>query len=100
LYWYRQRNRRSTAAIIVPNTFTPNGDGINDTWQIKYLDTYQNCSVRIFTRWRQMIFSYIGYGIPWDGTYKGPALPTGTYYYVIDLNNAGKLISGFVAIIR
>ena len=39
--------------LVIPNTFTPNGDGINDTWDIKFLDFYANCAVDIFTRWGQ-----------------------------------------------
>jgi len=86
--------------LIIPNTFTPNGDGINDTWNIKDLDYYANCTVQVFTRYGQSVFSSIGYGIPWDGTYKGVKLPTGTYYYVIDLKNDTKYLSGFIALLR
>jgi len=86
--------------VVIPNTFTPNGDGINDTWDIKNLDSYVNCTVQIFNRYGENIYSSIGYGTPWDGTYKGAALPTGTYYYIINLKNSSKLLSGFVAIIR
>ena len=86
--------------IIVPNTFTPNGDGQNDTWDIKYISSYPNCNVRIFNRWGQPVFSSIGYGIAWDGTYKGARLPAGTYYYLIDLKNDSQLLSGFVLIVR
>ncbi len=87
-------------AIKVPNTFTPNGDGVNDTWNIKYLDLYPNCTVMIFNRWGQNVYSSIGYGIPWDGTYHGSALPTATYYYIINLKNGLKALSGPVTIIR
>jgi len=87
-------------SIVIPNTFTPNADGINDTWDIKYLDLYVNCSVDIFTRWGQKVYSSIGYSIPWDGTYKGSALPVGTYYYIINLKNGLSPLSGFVVLIR
>ena len=86
--------------IVVPNAFTPNGDGINDIWDIRFLDTYVNCSVAIFSRYGQKVYSSIGYSIPWDGTYKNAALPTGTYYYIINLKNGTNPLSGFVAIIR
>ncbi len=86
--------------VSVPNTFTPNGDGINDTWEIKNLDYYLNCTVAIFNRWGQKVYSSIGYGIPWDGTYHGAALPAATYYYVINLKNGLKALSGYVVIIR
>jgi len=90
----------SLQMVVIPNTFTPNGDGINDTWDIKNLDSYVNCTVQIFTRYGENVYSSIGYGVPWNGTYKGAALPPGTYYYIINLKNSSKLLSGFVAIIR
>ena len=86
--------------LSMPNTFTPNGDGINDTWNVKALSFYVNCSVDIFDRWGNRVFSSIGYTVPWDGTYKGTALPPGTYYYIIKLNNGLDPLSGFVTIIR
>ena len=88
------------ASLVIPNTFTPNGDGINDTWDIKFLGDYINCSVDVFTRWGQKIYSSVGYSVPWNGTYNGSALPTGTYYYIINLKNGLTPLSGFVAIVR
>jgi gliding motility-associated-like protein len=86
--------------IIIPNAFTPNGDNVNDTWIIPYLDYYSNCSVDIFTRYGQNIFHSKGYPIPWNGTYNGNRLPVGTYYYIVDLKNGIKPLFGFVTIIR
>jgi len=85
---------------IIPNAFTPNGDGINDTWNIKYLDTYPGNTVDIYNRYGEKVYSSIGYAIPWDGTYKGANLPTDTYYYIINPKNGRKVISGSVTIIR
>jgi gliding motility-associated-like protein len=85
---------------VIPNTFTPNGDGINDTWNIQYLSSYPGNTVQIFTRYGQLVYSSVGYTIPWDGTYKGSQLPVGTYYYIIDPRHGRKPISGFVTIIR
>ncbi|WP_158990276.1 gliding motility-associated C-terminal domain-containing protein [Mucilaginibacter sp. L196] len=90
----------SLSALSIPNTFTPNGDGINDTWEIKYLDYYPKSTVNIFNRWGQKVFSSIGYPTPWDGTYKGTVLPSGTYYYIIDPKNGQAVFSGWLAIIR
>ncbi|MDB5125149.1 MAG: hypothetical protein JWP94_3278 [Mucilaginibacter sp.] len=86
--------------IVIPNTFTPNGDGINDTWVIKELDTYPNITVRIFDRYGQQLYYSNGYPQAWDGTYNGKKLPWGTYYYLIDLKNYNKKLSGWVAIIK
>ncbi|WP_157740932.1 gliding motility-associated C-terminal domain-containing protein [Mucilaginibacter xinganensis] len=87
--------------IIIPNTFTPNDDGINDTWNITYLSDYQDATIDIYNRWGQHLFHSIGYIKPWDGTYNGKRLQVGTYYYVIDLKyNNYKRRSGWVAILR
>ena len=86
--------------VVVPNAFTPNGDGINDFWDIKYLNLYPGNTVNIFDRYGRKIFTSNGYGIPWDGTYNGAALPTGVYYYIIDSKNGSKPIAGNVTIIK
>lgn len=87
--------------IIPSNTFTPNGDGINDLWTISGLLSYPNCLVNIYSRNGELVYQSRGYAKPWDGLYKGTNLPVGTYYYIIDLNNSNKpKVSGYIAIIR
>jgi len=86
--------------LFIPNAFTPNGDGINDLWDIQRLSDFSDCTVQVFSRYGQSVYSSTGYGAPWNGTYNGAALPTGTYYYIIDLKNGGALLSGFVTIVR
>jgi gliding motility-associated-like protein len=85
---------------IIVNAFTPNGDGINDTWTIKYLDTYPGNTVDIYNRQGEKVYSSVGYASPWDGRYRGNVLPTGTYYYIINPKNGRKVISGSVTIIK
>lgn len=85
---------------VVPNTFTPNGDGINDTWEIKYLNSYPDCRVRIFNRYGAQLFYSVGYPVAWDGRYNGKELPSGVYYYVIDPKHGRTLLSGSLTIIR
>ena len=87
-------------APAVPNTFTPNNDGVNDKWQIKYLESYPNCTVDIYNRYGEHLYSSIGYATAWDGTYKGVQLPAATYYYIINPKNGRKKITGSVTIIR
>jgi gliding motility-associated-like protein len=86
--------------LAVINTFTPNGDGINDTWTIKYIESYPGNSVDVYNRYGEKVYSSVGYGVPWDGTYKGANLPPGTYYYIINPKNGRKTVSGSVTIIR
>jgi gliding motility-associated-like protein len=84
----------------IPNTFSPNGDGIHDRWEIKYLESYPGATVEIYNRYGQMIFQSTGYSKPWDGTFRGSPLPAGTYYYIINPKNGRKQMAGFVDIIR
>lgn len=86
--------------VIPPNTFTPNNDGINDTWAIKNLSGYPKCNVDVYNRYGQRIYHSVGYGSAWDGTLNGKQIPSGTYYYVIDLKNNKPLISGAVTVLR
>lgn len=85
---------------VIPNTFTPNNDGINDTWRIDYLNTYPDCRVQIFTRAGQLVFESRGYNTPWDGTIKGKSLPIDTYYYIIEPGNGRDPITGYVTILK
>lgn len=84
----------------IPNTFSPNNDGINDKWIIEYLDTYPNCKVVVFTRAGQKVFESRGYKVPWNGTMNGKTLPLDTYYYIIEPENGRKPVTGYVTIIK
>lgn len=90
----------SPSKLAIPNTFTPNGDGINDVWNIKYLDYYPKCTVDVFSRYGAKLFHSIGYSVPWDGTFRGQLLPAGTYYYIINLRNGSGQLSGYITIIK
>lgn len=68
--------------IIIPNTFSPNGDGFNDTWIIGGLED-SAAMLTVFDRKGQLVFQSRGYSVPWDGLYKGRLVPVGAYYYHI-----------------
>ena len=84
----------------IPNTFTPNGDGINEVWTIEYLDTYPNNRVQVFTRTGQLVFESKGYKTPWNGKFNGKPLPFDTYYYIVEPESGRKPITGYVTIIK
>jgi len=86
--------------LRIPNAFSPNGDGINDRWEIDGLRGIPGCQVEIFNRWGQPVYESIGYERPWDGTWHGKQSPTGTYYYVIRAKPKDKPYTGWVAILR
>ncbi|MBL6645109.1 MAG: gliding motility-associated C-terminal domain-containing protein [Flavobacteriales bacterium] len=90
--------------IGVPNSFTPNADGINDFWGIDGIGAFPGAQIEVFNRWGQLVHRSLGYAQPWDGTGRsGKPLNEGTYYYVIELNDETLPIppeTGHVAIIR
>jgi gliding motility-associated-like protein len=88
-------------SLEIPTAFTPDSDGWNDVWNIKELENYPNCTVKIYNRWGHLIFESAGYETPWDGSFGGSPLPSGSYFYVIELG-PGSLapLTGSVTIIK
>lgn len=86
--------------VFVPNTFTPNQDGVNDAWEILNIEQYPGCKVQVFNQWGNLVFSSEGYKMPWDGRQNGKELPIATYYYLIQLDNKEKPLSGSVTIVK
>lgn len=86
--------------LKIPNTFTPNGDAINDFWEIKGIENYPQAEFSIFNRSGVLVFRSLGYERPFDGTLNGRELPIGVYYYKINLNAECGILSGSLTIIR
>ncbi len=82
--------------------FSPNGDGINDTWTIDYITQYPNNTVKVFNRSGKLVFEQNGYNNTWDGisnrSTSEKRLPVGAYLFVIDLKSGEKLIKGWLYI--
>ena len=70
--------------LFVPTGFSPNSDGINDTWEIPGSFQYDDIVVSIFNLQGQLIFYQKKKYLPWDGKYQGELVPTGDYYFVIE----------------
>ena len=83
---------------VSSNSFTPNGDGINDQWILSGLESDKTAIVQIYNRYGRMVFRSSGYSSPWDGHYQGAKLPQGTYYYKISLRSGKQVVSGVVSI--
>ncbi|MEL6559789.1 MAG: Calx-beta domain-containing protein [Bacteroidota bacterium] len=86
--------------LVIKTAFTPNGDGVNDTWIIDNITLHPNSRVTILNREGNTVFESVGYQTPWDGTFEGKELPVDTYYYVIDLETGGRRYEGFVMILK
>ena len=89
-------------AIRIPNAFTPNGDGRDDTWQIEFIEQYPDNTVNVFNRWGNKIFSAENYSRAneWHGDIKGQPAPVGTYYYVVVTKGPlGRSYAGSITIL-
>jgi gliding motility-associated-like protein len=89
--------------FVVPNAFTPNGDGLNDVFKPAIYGTAVNYTMIIFNRWGQMIFKSSDPGKGWDGTLSGVLQPEGTYVWNCQfqlLGNKPDHKSGTVVLIR
>ena len=92
--------------LTVYNEFTPNSDGANDLFRIDCIESYPNNELKVYNRYGSLVYSKKGYENDWDGTSnvsgvinRGDMLPTGTYFYVIDMGD-GKVKKGWLSIMR
>lgn len=87
--------------VIATNVITPDGNGQNDEWKIRNIHNYSDCSISIYNRWGQKVYSEDGYNNTWGGTnQKGEPLPDGTYYYVIWFEGSDREYKGAVTVLR
>jgi gliding motility-associated-like protein len=87
--------------LLIASGFTPNGDGINDYWEIINIDLFPDAQIFVFDRWRNIVFSHHGlYENDWDGTMNGNLLPVDTYHYIIKLDDQRDPVTGQVTILR
>lgn len=97
--------------FLVPNAFSPNGDGVNDYFEIPGIEYYENNSLTIINRWGNKVYEAKNYGIStnpkfWDGKSNtgfrigDDDLPAGTYFYILNLGNGEKAVSGSIYLDR
>ncbi|SHF89982.1 conserved repeat domain-containing protein/gliding motility-associated C-terminal domain-containing protein [Mariniphaga anaerophila] len=101
--------------LVIPTGFSPNDDGIQDTWRIKCLERYPNARIEIFNRWGNRVFEKDNFGNTdihgstdawWDGystqklTFGNEKMPTGTYFYILDLKDGSKPLNGYLFLNR
>ncbi len=84
-------NDRFDDGPFIPSGITPNGDGNNDFWYIRWLYKYPDNEVIIVNRWEDIVYQSEPYNNDWYGTYNGQDLPEGTYYYILRIREGGVL---------
>jgi gliding motility-associated-like protein len=94
------RLRTNLEQIQISNSFTPDGDGINDTWGVEDLTYYDGVRIQIFDRSGARLFVTTDPRIRWDGTYNGKELATGTYYYAIEIKENNQIRRGFINLFK
>ncbi len=101
--------------LVIPNAFSPNGDGIGDLWRIKCIEKYPNAHVQIFNRSGNPVFEKQQFGNTqvhgnndawWDGrasvrfTLSNDILPAGTYFFVLDTGDGAPPRNGYIFLNR
>jgi gliding motility-associated-like protein len=95
--------------LEIPTGFSPNGDGVNDFFEIVGIGNYPDNKVTIFNRWGNLVYEAAGYdngSVRWNGENTGNLsvgsgpVPEGTYFYVIDLGDGSAVLSGYVFLNR
>ena len=96
-------NVGESAGCDIPSIITPNNDGINDAFIIPCIanvDRFPNSVVTIFNQWGDEVFRAEPYQNDWEGTFDGEDLPVGTYFYMVDLKDGSKPMSGYLILQR
>ncbi|HWZ35617.1 MAG TPA: gliding motility-associated C-terminal domain-containing protein [Mucilaginibacter sp.] len=85
--------------LVITNVFTPNGDGVNDTFVIPHLETYTENEITIINRWGNVVYQKTNYKNDWDGS----GLVEGTYFYVLRAKNKAGIwdtYKGYLTLLR
>ena len=87
--------------LLIPSIFSPNNDGVNDIFEIIGINQFEKNSITIINRWGTSVYQKDGYTGDWNGTgLSGKKLPSGTYYYILDLGNGSEPINGYIELIK
>lgn len=86
--------------LEIPIYFTPNGDGLNDTWKIKNLDMFEEVDLRIYDRFGKELKRITDPLDEWDGTYQGKKMPSSDYWFILHIDETGKNENGHFTLVN
>jgi gliding motility-associated-like protein len=85
--------------LNIPTAFTPNNDGVNDTWVIRNLDLVSNSKLTIYSRWGGILFSSKNNEEQWNGWHNGKTVPAGAYLYILEIDGK-QALTGYITVLE
>lgn len=95
-----KRSRLEFSSLVVNNSFSPNGDGINDSWGVPGIRFYEGARISVYDNVGSRLFYTESPDQRWDGTFNGKQLPVGTYFWTIEIRETGEMRRGMLNLIR
>ena len=95
-----KRSRLDFFSLVVTNSFSPNGDGVNDSWSVPGIRFYEGARISVYDNVGSRLFYTESPDQGWDGTFNGKQLPVGTYFWTIEIRETGELRRGMLNLIR
>ena len=95
-----KRSRLEFSSLVVNNSFSPNGDGINDSWGVPGIRFYGGARISVYDNVGSRLFYTESPDQGWDGTFNGKQLPVGTYFWTIEIGETGEMRRGTLNVIR
>jgi gliding motility-associated-like protein len=95
-----KRTRPDFTSLTIYNTFSPNGDGFNDSWGVPGIRFFEGARLSIYDRGGVRLFYTENPDVSWDGTYNGKEMPVGTYFWTIEIGETGEVRRGMLNLIR
>jgi gliding motility-associated-like protein len=95
-----KRSRLEFSSLVVNNSFSPNGDGINDSWGVPGIRFFEGARISVYDNVGSRLFYTESPDQGWDGTFNGKQLPVGTYFWTIEIGETGEIRRGILNLIR
>ena len=95
-----KRSRLEFSSLVVNNSFSPNGDGVNDGWSVPGIRFYEGARISVYDNMGSRLFYTESPDQGWDGTFNGKQLPVGTYFWTIEIRETGEMRRGTLNVIR
>jgi gliding motility-associated-like protein len=95
-----KRTRPEFSSLVVNNSFSPNGDGVNDNWGVPGIRFYGGARISVYDNMGSRLFYTESPDEGWDGTFNGKTLPVGSYFWTIEILETGEIRRGMLNLIR